>query len=788
MDVPVELPHRLVFAPRGAGIVTLLAVTLVLSNAALRADEDSREQRLPSDEFFHETLLPAVEKYCVKCHDDDDPKGDVSLEGLARPEQILENRDIWERTFKQLGVGGMPPVNKKRRPSREQEAAIIEWLDLKLYHCDCSKVDDVGRETIQRLNRVEYTNTIRDLLGVETSVADDFPSDDVGYGFANIGDVLSLPPLLLEKYVDASEKIAAQAVLTTPLGKRKKRYGSGELKVTGGGREGSDGWYTLYSSGAVSDEHVVDRAGEHILRVEAMADQAGPELAKVAIEVDGKRVKAFEVKGRRKSGTYEVRQRLAKGKHRIAAAFINDYYDARDKADRNLFVRAIEVQGPIDVEAPKSHRGIVFTRPADDKSVAQAAREVVGRLLPRAFRRPVSEDEVARYAGLVELVTTDGESFERGVQIALQAILVSPHFLFRVEYDDEPNDPKAQHALTDHELASRLSYFLWSTMPDDELFELAERGKLHERDVLDRQVTRMLADPRADAIVENFASQWLELSNLDEITPDAKLFPEFTPELRADMVRETQLFIRALFREDRSLLDFIDADYSFVNERLAKHYGIDGVRGDKMRRVPLPPTQRTGVLTHASILTITSNPNRTSLVRRGNWLINNVMGLQLPEPPEVQQTLEEGAKESGLTSMRDQLKLHREDPGCASCHNTMDPLGFGMENFDAIGRWREIAEGRPVDSGGTLPSGETFRGPVELAQILKKRKRDFAELVTKKMLTYALGRGLEVPDSCTVDDIVADLEANDYRFTVLVRGIVQSRPFRMRRGDDAGAR
>ena len=643
MVLSTEFPSQRSVSRSGLAIaMAMLLVVLLFSAHRLSAEERSRRHRFATDEAFHTTVLPIVKEYCIDCHGKRDPEGDVSFQDLRSPSQVLENREIWEKAFKQLGVGGMPPTDEEDRPTRAEQMALVEWLDLKLFHCDCDVVDDVGRETIHRLNRTEYTNTVRDLLGVNTDVADDFPSDDVAYGFSNIGGVLSLPPLLLEKYVDASEKIAATAILTEPLDKRKQRF---------------------------------------------------PDTA---------------------------------------------------------------------------------------------AREVLDRLLPRAFRRSVSRAEVDRYVGLVELAVQQNDSFERGVQVAVQAMLVSPHFLFRVEHDPQPNNPKAQHKSTDFELASRLSYFLWSTMPDDELFRLAREGKLHQREVLDRQITRMLKDPRADALVDNFVSQWLNLGNLVEVTPDPKIFPEFTPELRGDMIRETKLFASTIFREDRSILDFLDADFTFVNERLAQHYGIEDVKGEEMRRVSLLGKQRVGVLTHASILTLTSNPNRTSLVRRGNWIVNNVLGLKLPEPPSNVPSLEDGAKKSGASSLREQLALHRAKPACASCHNTLDPLGFGMENFDAIGRWREKAEGKRVEAGGTMPSGESFSGPVELVNILKKRQRRFADLVTRKMLTYALGRGLEIPDSCTVDDLVADLQENDFRFTVLVRGIVHSRPFLMRRGDAGG--
>lgn len=662
---------------------------------------------------------------------------------------------------------------------------MVQWLDLKLFHVDCDVADDSGRVTIHRLNRTEYTNTIRDLLLVDVDVADEFPSDDVGYGFSNIADVLSLPPLLLEKYVDASEQIAAVTVLTESAGRQKQTFAADRLAVEGSAQPGSD-MIVMPSNGTAVLKHYVRATGDYVVRVEAMADQAGPDPARMEIRIDGKAVKVHDIQGYREPAMYETPVHLKQGPRRIEAAFINDFYqpnaeNSRDR-DRNLMVSFIELQGPADAAPPASHQQLVFVKPSDSVSVEDAARQIFARLLPRAFRRSVSPEETDRFVRLVKLVTDRGDSFERGVQVALQGVLVSPYFLFRIEYDDIARR-ELEHSINDYELASRLSYFLWSTMPDDELFQLAEAGRLHQQDVLDAQIERMLKDPKADALVDNFASQWLTLSNLVAVQPSRELFPEFTPELRNDMLRETRMFISTIFREDRSLLDFLDADFTFVNERLAKHYGIEGISGNEFRRVSLPGETRTGVLTHASILTITSNPDRTSLVRRGAWILDQVVGMELPDPPANVPSLEEGAKKSGATSMREQLQIHREMPTCAACHDTLDPLGFGFENFDPIGRWRVEAEGKPVDAGGTLPSGDSFSGPVELAAILKKRRDEFAKLITKKMLTYALGRGLELPDSCTVDEIVDDLREQDYRFTVLVRGIIHSKPFLMRRPD-----
>jgi len=757
-----------------------IVVSVTLFAQSLLAAEPSPE-RTASDAEFKSAVLPVVHKYCADCHGEDDPEGDFSIHDLRDPKQILANRENWEKAYRHLGIGGMPPKDHDDRPTRAQQQAVAAWLHLKLHRVDCEVVDDAGRVTVHRLNRTEYNNTVRDLLGVDIDPAADFPSDDVGYGFSNIADVLSLSPLQVEKYVDASEAIAAAAIVTNAGSGQTQSFGPDKLQTDGqASRREQAVW--MHSTGAAICKPKLDSADQYVIRVEAIADQAGSELAKVEIRVDGKAIKTFEVKGHLELGDYECEAKLSAGNHVIAAVFVNDYYEPKARnprdRDRNLGIRSIELKATSPVAPTKVHQQIIFTKPSKDKSVAQAASEILRRLMSRAYRRPVTDDEVKRLVNLVEFATKRGDSFERGIQVALQGVLVSPHFLFRVE--DVPPTAKGSQPINDFELASRLSYFLWSSMPDNELLRIAHAGKLHETKVLDEQITRMLADPKAEALVQNFASQWLNLSNLVEVKPDAKLFPEFTPELRADMIAETQMFAREIFKNDRSLLDFIDADYTFANERLAKHYGIEGVKGSQLRRVTLPGKQRAGVLTHGSILTLTSNPDRTSLVRRGAWVLDNILGVKLPDPPATVQSLEDGAKESGAKSLLEQLKLHRADPTCAACHDTLDPLGFGFENFGPIGRWRTMAEGMKVESGGIMPSGESFSGPVELVQILKKRSPQVAELVANKMMTYALGRGLDIPDACAIDDILVDLKKNDYRFTVLVRGIVHSKPFLMR--------
>ncbi|HLH27735.1 MAG TPA: DUF1592 domain-containing protein, partial [Acidimicrobiales bacterium] len=417
-----------------------------------------------------------------------------------------------------------------------------------------------------------------------------------------------------------------------------------------------------------------------------------------------------------------------------------------------------------------------------------AARAILERLAGRAYRRPVTPMELARLTGLVDLALADGETFERAIQIAVQAVLVSPHFLFRVELDSRPrgNQPAGAPAeraerIGDYEVASRLSYFLWSSMPDDELFRLAGEGKLGSPEILSAQVRRMLLDPKARALVDNFGGQWLQIRNLRTLAPDRERFPHFDESLREAMFRETELFLAEVIREDRSILDLIDGDFTYVNERLARHYGIRGVVGPEFRRVRLNGPERGGLLTQASILTVTSNPNRTSPVKRGRWVLEQILGAPPPPPPPDVTALKEDKAAVGALTVRQRLEQHRAQASCAVCHNRMDPIGFGLENYDGVGAWRETDAGAPVDASGTLPSGESFRGPAELKAIVKARPREFARSLTEKLLVYALGRGLEESDRCVVDRIVKDLESREYRFAVLVQGIVTSDPFLKRR-------
>ncbi|HSM76818.1 MAG TPA: DUF1592 domain-containing protein, partial [Bryobacteraceae bacterium] len=520
----------------------------------------------------------------------------------------------------------------------------------------------------------------------------------------------------------------------------------------------------------------------------AFGQQAGSEPARMEFRIDDETIRIFDVTAVENAPqVYEVRLMLPPGEKCLYAAYINNYVNQNDpdpnNRDRNLIIEYLELAGPIipeRVEPPESYRRIIFCEPGTGQSAASCARKIVERFATRAFRRPVNERELSRLLAFFDMAHEDGARFDQAIKLALEAVLVSPHFLFRGELQPSPNDPRSVHPVDEYALATRLSYFLWSTMPDEQLFAEAKHGTLRAH--LQAQVNRMLRDAKARALVDNFAAQWLQIRSLKAAAPDAWQFPEFDEELRAAMEQETELFCDAIRREDRSVLEFLDADYTFVNQRLAEHYRIPGVRGPEFRRVLLKGTHRGGILTQASILTITSNPTRTSPVKRGKWVLDNILGAPPPSPPADIPPLKEGKELVG--TLRQRTEQHRDNPLCASCHARMDPLGFGFENFNAIGEWREKDGTEPVDPSGQLLSGDRFQGPDELREVLRSRRRDqFVRCLSEKLLTYALGRGLEYYDKCAIDQIVESLKKDQYRFSSLIAAVVNSAPFQMRRGE-----
>ena len=742
---------------------------------------------------FVQDIKPLLERYCFKCHGNKRTKAEVNLEAFGTRPDFSRDGRTWEKVHHVLHQREMPP-EKKPQPTEDERILLTEFIDAQLAKFDCSNPAvpvNPGRVTLRRLNRSEYNNTVRDLFGVDYRPAADFPNDEVGYGFDNISDVLSLSPILMEKYLRAAEEITAKAIRTDippypPQDTiRTKKWGtkSDDQAV----RIENDSFWGMWREGSIDIRYPFRTDGEYLLRLNAYATLAGPEPPKMEVRLDNKPVRVFEVKViKDERRDFIVKLKPGKGVHKISVAYLNNYVndDSPDPAlrgDRNLFVKSTTVIGPLDAPQPKlpeSHRRVIV-RQAKPGEERQVARESLAQFAEKAYRRPVAEKEVNRLLSFVDMVMADGGTLEEGMQMATQAILVSPHFLFRWELDTRPVKDEPNRLLNDWELASRLSYFLWSSMPDAELFRLAKRGELIQPDVLAAQVRRMVADPRSRALVENFAGQWLQTRNLEGVTPDPLIFPSFDDDLRTAMKRETELFFEAVMKEDRSVVELIDADFTYLNGRLARHYGIDGVSGSKFQRVSLGKgSGRGGILTHASILTITSNPTRTSPVSRGKWILEQILGTPPPPPPADVELLSEDEQSVQSGSMRQRFEQHRAKPECATCHEKMDPIGFAFEHYNAIGAWRDMDGKFPIDSTGELPTGEKIDGADGLKKVLKS-KETFIRALCAKMLTYALGRGLEYYDKCAIEEVCNGLMSNDYRFSALLNGVVNSKPFLM---------
>ncbi|MCX6864031.1 MAG: DUF1592 domain-containing protein, partial [Verrucomicrobia bacterium] len=606
-------------------------------------------------------------------------------------------------------------------------------------------------------------------------------------------DVLSMPPILLEKYLNAAEAVLDRSIVTGPLTPKARRFAPAQIQ----GHVGGGALATLSAQGEMFVQYEAPVPGDYVFKVQAYGDQAGDEKVQMALRADGSDLETIEVRrGRGNPKLHEHRMVLKPGNHRLSVAFLNDFYrqtellktNAQGKTytekkteDRNLQVEFIEVTGPFSEAVPPLHalhRKVFFKAPGP-QTTNQVAREILQRVTDRAYRRSATPAELDGLMRLFGQARESGDGFEAAVKQALMAVLISPHFLFRGEIQSNPDNPHESHRVSEYALASRLSYFLWSTMPDDELFRLAGQGRLRRN--LAGQVKRMLADPKSRALVDNFAGQWMQLRTLDIVSPDEKLFPGFDAPLRAALRRETESLFEHVLRKDRPITEFLTADYTFVNEPLARHYGISGVHGPDFVRVSLKGTGRSGVLTHASILTLTSNPNRTSPVKRGKWILDNILASPPPPPPPGVPALE--SKETHGT-LRQRMDAHRDNAMCASCHAKMDPLGFAFEHFDAVGRFREKDGDEVVDTRGELVSGERFADHVELSRVLSdSRQADFVRCVSEKMLTYALGRGLEYYDRPALVAMDTQLRKKNLRFSVLIQAVVESVPFQYRRGD-----
>jgi hypothetical protein len=647
-------------------------IGVLLAGVCAQAEEVSQ----PQAATFQADILPFLKAHCFHCHGGDKSEADLVLDKYDSDESLLKDRKVWDNVLHMVKGGEMPP-KERPRPMADEIDGVLKSIEAVRSSFDCTQHRNVGRVTLRRLNRVEYNNTIRDLIGVDFQPAADFPDDDVGYGFDNIGDVLSTTPLLFEKYLAAAETILERAIVVPPkVDARDVRLE--ELTVTDGAGETTDGGAALYGPGEVRAETSLD-AGEYIIRVTAYARQVGDEKVKAAIRVGGRTIKEFEVASanRDEPMTLEARTRVRGGSVRIGMSLVNPFAhpDSTDESPlrRLLLVRGIVVDGPYSPPpppAPKVHQRLMAH--TEGLEPREAAREIVTRLASRAFRRPAQAEEVERILAIYDLAEKEGEPFEGRMRLALCRVLVSPHFLFRIELDPPNASPGEAYDISEYELASRLSYFLWSSMPDEQLFELASRGAL--RADLDAQVRRMLDDEKSAAFVENFAGQWLTLRKLESASPDPTEFPfeKWDDSLRNAMRRETELFFDAILREDRSIFEFLDSDFTFVNGRLAYHYGIPGILSSKFVRVPAP-AHRGGLLTQASILTITSNPTRTSPVKRGKWVLEQLLGNPPPPPPPDVPEMPDKGELKG--SQRQIIEQHPANANCASCHARMDPNG-----------------------------------------------------------------------------------------------------------------
>ena len=769
-----------------------LLTALPLGAMVAFAGAPPKTQTPKPDGDFEDKAQATLQKYCVSCHSGNTPAAGISLSEYKSAPVMLKQRSTWERAHTNVDNRHMPPMGMPQ-PTTEERNALSAWIQGTLSKGECD-VKEPGRVTLRRLNRAEYNNSVRDLLGVDIKPADDFPSDDVGYGFDNIGDVLSISPLLMEKYLNAARKVSRAAIVAPEdRALRPAKFLASKLTGDGGNFEETSG-VLLYSNGSTGADYFFPAAGTYIVRVTAFGQQAGPDPVKMAFMLGTTEIKRTDVRAKQdRFGVYETQVTVDKpGKRRVAAAFVNDYYDDKSpdpavKGDRNMVVQQIEIT-PFDVtakteESPIQKR-LIGAPPTANTEAAKdtATRKALSAYLPRAYRRPVTAAEIEQIAHIAALTRKAGGSYEKSLQIAVQASLVSPNFLFHVEKD--PNQGGSKRPLNDYELATRLSYFLWSSMPDDRLMSLAAQGKLNNKETLIAEAKRMLKDPRSKALADNFAGQWLQLRKLNVVQPDPKAFPQFTENLRGAMRTETQMYFRNIVTEDRSVLEFLDSDYTFLNETLAKHYGIEGVQGDNFRRVTLNTDKRGGLVTQASVLTVTSNPTRTSPVKRGKWVLDNILGTPPPPPPPGVGELPDDKKEPLVGTLRQRLEQHRKNPTCASCHQRMDPIGFGLENFDAIGAWRLKDGADAIDPSGQMSDGSKFAGPDGLRTYLMSKKGQFIKALTEKTMTYALGRGLE-GEACKVDALTPRIEKNGYKYSELIAAVVSSEAFRYRGADPA---
>lgn len=749
------------------------------------------EELAPIAEYQH-LAGPLIEQYCLDCHSGDSADAGLELDKLQSGDRFQEDRTTWTHVAARLKGGDMPPADYDV-PSDAERAQLIDWVEAKLNQLDCSVPQDPGWVTLRRLNRDQYRNTIHDLLMVDFEPAKTFPPDELAYGFDNNADMLSLTPVLLEKYLDAARTISRRVMFVPEL----QTENVIDVPPLGwqGGQSERDGRRELWSNGAVEFVHEFPKAGRYWMRVRVGADQAEDEPVRMAVLDDSHVVQMIDVHvNGETSEEFTLPFDVEQGKKRLGVAFTNDFKN--EIHDRNLFIEKFEIIGPHEElmqDAPSAHQTWFAETPTpgewrDEQAWRPIAQRSLEQFATVCFRRPVNESEVARLIVLLDNRRCSGDTYERAMQIALEAMLISPRFLFIGNVDEDPKEPAGDergYRVDEYELAARLSYFLWSSMPDATLMQLASEGQL--RTQLGSQIDRMLSDPRGEQFTKHFPGQWLGTRLLGDLVPDEKQFKSFDGPLRRAMAREAEMLFAEVVRLDLPITTLLDADFTFLNERLAKHYGISGIEGRHFRRVEFADLEafegvRGGVVTMAGVLTATSNPDRTSPVKRGKWVLAELMGAPPPDPPPGITALEEVTKHSDKPlSMREQMALHREDPSCAVCHEQMDAIGLALENYDLVGRWRTEDNVGMIDASGELPTGEKINGAADLTTILIERRDAFRRCLAEKLLTYALGRGLEYYDECAIREIAARTAENDDKMRSLILAVVESTPFQQRR-------
>jgi hypothetical protein len=756
------------------------------------------------------TQAALLGQYCVTCHSEKLKTGGLSLQG-ANLVDVPKGAETWEKVIRKLRVGSMPPQGMPR-PDKATLDGFATYLETALDRGYTAKPNP-GRATMHRLNRTEYANVIRDLLALDIDSTALLPPDDESSGFDNIADVLRVSPSLMERYLSASWNISRMAMGNLSIAPSTATYRvrpdlSQDQHIEG---------LPLGTRGGILVHHTFPVDGEYIIKVRLWRNtfdlmRGMEDSHQIEISLDGERVRLVTVGGHddfvkmaENPGSFgtdldqrlTIRMPVKAGSRAISATTILRSHAQKDdliKAFMRTTVDGEDITGDpsvdrLSIEGPfhqtgvgdtASRRKILICQPAAPKEELPCARKILSTLARRAYRRPLKDSDLEQPLSFYQRRRNNNGSFDAGIESALQLILASPEFLFRFEPDPAGASAETPYRIDDVALASRLSFFLWSSIPDDTLLNLAAQGKLKDPAVLDQQIKRMLADPKAEALADNFAEQWLFLRNLKNVSPNLVDFPDFDDNLRQAMLQETKMFFESIQHEDRSVLDLLNADYTFVNERLAKHYGIPNIYGSQFRRVPVTDPARRGLLGQGSILTVTSYPNRTSPVQRGKWILTNILGVPpTPPPPNVPQ-LTENAEGTQPKSVRERMEAHRADAVCAGCHKVMDPVGFALENFDGIGHWRASDDGVKIDPSGTLFNGAKVAGAAELRQTLTSRPEVFVGVMTEKLLTYALGRGVEYYDMPAVRRIVHDAGTRDFKFSALIAGVVKSTPFQMK--------